>query len=201
MQIDIKASNHVALFGRTGSGKSTLAKALLLRFRRFAVLDAKHTFTVPGNGVITLPAYDKNVDRQIIRVPFDNEYERWADSIERIWRDGNRILYIDEATLITKTRTILPEYGKAIRTGRERGIGVWSGTQRPKEIPSVIFTEAEHFFVFQLTYKPDRDKVVSFTGDGMEPFYAMAKDHNFVYYNVSSNEYTLTRLDMNKESL
>lgn len=44
----IKVSERCAFFGRTGSGKTTLAKALLAGVNSFVVLDAKHTFEMPG---------------------------------------------------------------------------------------------------------------------------------------------------------
>lgn len=182
MRINITENNHVCFFGRTRSGKTTLAKHLLSRVRQYVVLDPKHTYTDPYAEISD--AFDAKTPRQIIRVPFDNEMERWDDVIHRVWEAGNRVLYVDEATLITPARTILPSLGRAIRTGIERGVGVWTGSQRPKDIPSVVYTETEHFFVFQLIWKDDRDKVMSFTGDRMSKLLPKVRNHDCVYYNV-----------------
>jgi DNA helicase HerA-like ATPase len=193
--INLKPEDRAAFFGRTGSGKTTLAKALLLGYKRFVVIDAKHTVNM-GPAIPIRRDFDKKLDRQIIRVPmYDKkrdkrrtaELERWEDVIDAVWRAGNRIMYVDELTLITRPRPLLPSLAKAIRTGRERGLGVWSGSQRPKEIPSEVFTESEHFFIFQLGYALDRLKVVKFTRDELWKTTASIEGHRFTYFGVREN--------------
>jgi hypothetical protein len=185
--ISLQTSDRALFLGRTGSGKTTLAKAFLAITPRWVILDAKHTVRVPG--VPIRKTFNRHLDRQIIRVePDEWELERWSDVIDAVWRRGNAVLYVDETTLITPPRTILPALGKAIRTGRERGLGVWCGSQRPKDIPSAVFTEAEHFFVFQLTFAADREKVRSFTHDGLGRLMRSLSGHDYVYYNVLANK-------------
>jgi DNA helicase HerA-like ATPase len=181
--IVIKPSDRVFFAGRTGSGKTTLAKRLLVTFPRFVILDPKHTLTIPHVPIVK--TYDRGKERQIIRVPIDkSEKAAWEAAIEAVWRRGNTILYIDELTLITRARPILPALGKAIRTGRERGVGVWTGTQRPKEIPQEVFTEAEHIFTFQLTNVTDRLKVTHYTAEKLFRPLRHVRNHEFLYYNV-----------------
>lgn len=128
--------------------------------------------------------------KQILRVePGEHELAEWSDNIEEIWRKGDRILVIDEGTLVNPSvRRLTPALGKAIRTGRSRNLGVWFGSQRPKDIPSAVFTEAEHFFLFRLTWKGDRDKVLTFTSDALEKPHASLRGHDFIYYNVSTDD-------------
>lgn len=195
--IAIKSSDRACFFGRTGSGKTTLAKNLLRLSTAFTVLDAKHTYREEGIPIVR--DYKGRLPRQIIRPPFEDEQKHWNAVINRCWRDGNQILYADEVTLINQSRTALsPVFGKAIRTGRERNLGVWSGSQRPKDIPSAIFTEAEHFFIFQLQYEADRDKVASFTGDAIAKLLPRLRGHQFVYYNVIDDHYELMELKIRK---
>jgi len=160
----------------------------------FAVLDPKHRYR-DGDVKIT-PRFNKKLDEQIIRVdPIggDAELSLWDEVIYDIWRKGDTIIYVDEATLITPPRSILPELGRALRTGRERNVGVWIGSQRPKDIPSVVFTEAEHFFLFKLQWQSDRDKVASFTSEYVErPYMDMLREgrtakHDFIYYGVDDD--------------
>jgi DNA helicase HerA-like ATPase len=181
--------------GRTGSGKTTLARSLLRSCNvPYAVLDPKHRYR-DGDVKITR-RFQKKLPEQIIRVdPLggDAELGLWDEVIYDIWKDGDRIIYVDEATLITPPRSVLPELGRAIRTGRERNVAVWVGTQRPKDIPSVVFTEAEHFFLFRLQWEDDRRKVASFTSPNLDDVYEnMMREgreakHDFVYYGVDDD--------------
>lgn len=185
--VPIQADQRVCLFGRTGSGKTTLAKRILSSATfRWAALDPKHDLSIPGIPVVS--KFNEDLDRQIIRVPFDeNEYFAWDDAIDGVWENGNRILYVDETTLLTPPRSLRASLGRAIRTGRSRGVGVWCASQRPKDLPSAVFTEAEHFFVFQLTFKADREKVCSFTTDAISDALPKLRNHDYVYYNVKEN--------------
>lgn len=181
------------LYGRTGCGKTTLAKYLLSKAKTpYAILDPKHDYK--QKGVPVVKRFDKELERQIIRVEPDAfEMEAWDDTIYDIWRHRNRIIYADELTLISPARTLLPAAGRAIRTGRSVNIAFWSGSQRPKDIPSAVFTETEHFFVFQLVYQADRDKVVSFTGDKAEPILPTLRGHNCMYYGVLEDSVAVIR--------
>ena len=177
--------------GRTGSGKTTFVRYLLRSVPRYAVLDAKHTYRPPADLAELVPIvqeYDPELDQQVIRVKWEDEPDgAWEEAIQQIWEDGNRLIYVDEATLILGTRAARHPLGKAIRTGRERGIGVWTGTQRPKEIPSYVFTEAEHILSFRLQYKADREKVVEFSGDQMAALLATIRGHDAAYNSVTDD--------------
>lgn len=188
MDITIKSSDRVNFFGRTGCGKTTLARYLLRKATRpYVILDPKHDYS--ERGVPIVKRFDKDLERQIIRVePDEYEMEAWDDTIYDIWRHRNRIIYADELTLISPARTLLPAAGRAIRTGRSVGVAFWAASQRPKDIPSAVFTETEHFFVFQLVYQADRDKVVSFTGDKAEPILPTLRGHNCMYYGVHKDD-------------
>lgn len=158
----------------------------------WAVIDAKHDFTLGDAPIVR--SFNPKLERQIIRVPLGaGEEELWDSAIWAAWDRGNGILYVDETTLLTPARVIRPSLGAAIRTGRSRGLGVWCGSQRPKDIPSAIFTEAEHFFLFQLTFEADREKVVSFTSPVIEDALSSLRGHDFIYWNILEDRGTYVR--------
>lgn len=195
--ITINTSDRVCLFGRTGSGKTTLAKYLLSRVNHYLVLDAKHTFSIPNIPIVE--EYNRSYDKQIIRADYDAETEVYDDALLQSFAIGDIVVYLDETTLINpNTRTINPPLGRLIRTGRERSIGVWLSSQRPKDIPSVVFTEAEHFFLFQLQFKADREKVVDFTSERLEPALDSIRGHDAVYYNVLSDRIVRLKLRLRR---
>jgi len=112
------------------------------------------------------------------------------------WKRGNTIIYIDELTLANPQRTrLLPAFGRAIRTGRERKVSVWCGSQRPKDIPSNVFTETENFYIFRLVWDDDRKKVGSFTSNLMYKRQALLRGHDFLYYNVVSERHLYVKQD------
>lgn len=191
MNVRIRKNDRADFFGKTGSGKTTLARACLnMTDLRHVVLDPKWRYTDPGSKIVH--TFNPKLDRQIVRIaPGVNDLDHWNETIFDVWDRGESILYIDEVTLLLPgTRTVLPWHRRAIVTGRERDLAVWNGTQRPTEIgSSVIFTEAEHFFLFRLQFAPDIDKVASFTGEQVPRYYRRLKaggraaKHDFIYYN------------------
>jgi ABC-type dipeptide/oligopeptide/nickel transport system ATPase component len=197
VQIVIRSDQRVCFFGRTGSGKTTLAVRILQASgARWAILDAKHGVSVPGVPVVS--TYASRLPQQIIRIPEAAETYAaiyWDYQVRRILRARKpAIIYIDELTLVNpSTRVLSRSIGRAIRTGRSQQIAVWCGSQRPTDIPSAVFTESEHFFVFQLTYARDREKVASFTGDAALPAIEGLRGHDFVYYNVLDNRLLIVK--------
>lgn len=184
MQIEIRKDQRVFFCGRVGSGKTTLARAYLAGVSNFAVLDPKHTFRMAD--VPIRATYTARDNRQIIR-----SEDGWEQSLYGIWRRHNIVCYIDEATLVNEGYGVRlsPMLGRIIRTGRELNVAAWIGTQRPKDIPSAVFTETEHFFIFQLNWKEDRKKVVSFTSSDIAPYLDELQGHEFIYYNVLDNSF------------
>jgi energy-coupling factor transporter ATP-binding protein EcfA2 len=192
--IDIAPSERVFLTGRTGCGKTTMAKRFLAKTSRWVVTDPKGTFRMEG--IPILDAFDKSKKRQIIRMPYDvdDDVAYWGEVIKAAYDDGNRVIYNDEVVALIRGPQNLPrDLRWAITTGRERNVAVWNSTQRPKAIPSQIFTETEHFFTFALAFKADREKVLEYTDEGLEEqINALARadtnagGHDCVYWKVGT---------------
>jgi DNA helicase HerA-like ATPase len=197
VSIRVKPSERACFFGRTGSGKTTLATRLLLESApsvHWVILDSKQQIELPG--VPINRSFKPKQPRQIIRVPDIEgaEIALWQLEILRIWQGHNRVIYIDELLdVVPSNRRLGPGLGRAIRTGRSRGVGVWAGSQRPSDIPSQVFTEAEHFFNFQLSFARDREKIASFTDDSLLPFLEGTHGHDLTYYNVLEQRIAVIR--------
>lgn len=191
--LQIATTDRACFFGATGSGKTTLALTLLRGVRSWVVLDAKHRIRVDGVPIVT--AFDPRLSRQIIRAPFPAE--DWDTPLMQAWMRGGIVVYSDETTLINPKGAFLsPALGRVIRTGRELGVGAWMGSQRPKKIPSEVYTEAEHFFIFQLRYKPDRQRVIEATSDAVGVAIDSLKGHEFVYFNAETGDIRKMILDL-----
>lgn len=159
--------DRVALVGQTGSGKTTLARVLLRNRAYVAVLDSKGTLG-PDTGwvgyklVTTMRAAIRASEAKIIYRP---PYADVADGgeIERffqwVYTRGHTTVYVDELGAVTRGDVYPWWYGAGLTRGRELGVEVWSGTQRPTRIPQVTLSESEHVYAFRLRLDQDRLRV------------------------------------------
>lgn len=191
-RIAIRQDERVALVGRTGSGKTFFARALLTGARRLVILDSKGTLR-DWPGVIDVPISHIADDQE----HFDTllaEYGRLrvlistpaeGETVARLaYHAGDLIVYIDEMYGVIPPGTRVGPWIQALYTrGRELGIGVWSGTQRPTWAPLVMFSEAEWFVVFQLLLEEDRRRVAGFFGEEAEA--RIPDRHGFWLFHIS----------------
>jgi hypothetical protein len=168
-ELRISRDQRVFFGGRTGSGKTTLADRLIRTLGyRTVVIDPKHSWTYPG--YVHSQHYDPHptIVRQVFR-PRDDADDGWTDLIaylSDVWAyDVPTVVYIDELTSVTTPRRAPRVLSTLVRLGRQRGFGTWFSTQRPKDVPSLFFTEAEHWCIFDLITQDDRDKVAGYMGD------------------------------------
>ena len=164
----IRSNERVAFIGKTGSGKTFAARYLLRGLRRVILLDPKGTNT-PAKGWDVEPWSDKGYKRLRdgeacrLRVPPPANNE-WGQYIERFLALRDATLYIDEMYAIADDKTSKDVIRAALTRGREFGLGVWGATQRPKQVPLFMFTEAEWVLVWRLNDIEDRKRVVQLTG-------------------------------------
>ena len=169
LDLNVHRDERFFFGGRTGSGKTTLADRLIRTFGyRTVVVDPKHSWAFPG--YVYSQHYDPSpqVKRQVFR-PKDDADEGWQDTVDYlsdVWAyDVPTVVYIDELTSITTPRRAPRVLSTLVRLGRQRGFGTWYSSQRPKDVPSLFFTEAEHWAIFDLLTQDDRDKVKGYMGD------------------------------------
>lgn len=199
----IRRNDRVFIVGTTGSGKTTLAKALLYGLPNVVILDPKHTFRLPETWQhVTLTDMGevqrfKGPETMIFRPTLDEMdtmlSQRTSDPFFHwVFERGNTYLYIDEVMRVTAGNRIGKGYATVLQLGRERGIGCWSATQRPANIPLVVMTESEHYFVFRLRNIEDRRRIYEYTG--YPEFLQIPRDeHGFYYYNDRNSQITYYR--------
>ena len=145
--------------GASGTGKTTLARRLLAAYDCVLVVDPKCTYGGAGgedgytlvrtprqlrllNSGHKLIQYRPNEANQDL-TSYDEVY-KWA------YKRGNILVYTDEVYLVMKS-TVAPHWLTAcITCGRELGIGMINGSQRPVGVDKRIYTESETFVAFRL---------------------------------------------------
>lgn len=191
----IGADERVFFVGRTGSGKTTLADRLIRSLGyRTAVIDPKHRWEFPGYKLVTGYEPDPRLVRQVFR-PRAGDEDGWFDTeayLQQIWSyDVPTVVYIDELTAVTTPRNTVPTLADFVRLGRQRKFGTWYASQRPKDVPSLFFTEADHWFMFDLRYEGDREKCVGFLGERVGE--RITEKYAFYYSNPGLPDAVLVR--------
>jgi hypothetical protein len=214
-QPSILKSEMVFIAGSTGSGKSVLAEIYLAGsdFPHVVKLDTKGEFyerREKGEPVwrgleegkdYTVCFHLKDVERattkKIIYVPsFDEQEIPYYDSLMKwIYERENTILWIDELMSVAESPLRYPKYLKALLSrGRSKNCGVWSLTQRPKEIPSIVMANSTHFFIFNLNLPQDRESLVKVTDQ--KEFMTKPKKHHFWYWKLGNTNPVLATLKL-----
>lgn len=173
-----RQGEHITLAGGTGSGKTTFARMILPRRRFVAVLGTKARSAslyrpLERMGFVTRTRWDPKPDdepRVIFKPPLiggragkEEQAEAFQEMLTDVFEEGNWCIYLDEARYITNFLGLQTEMELLWEQGRELGISVVIGTQRPVKIP-VIAWEAQHLFVWRFAEKRDIDTISEFTG-------------------------------------
>lgn len=158
---------HVSLIGPTGSGKTTLAY-FLLPLRKYSIVLATkpkspsltrfgrdHHYTVLKEWKQMPP---KRSPKRIIWPRMErvsdvpNQMRVVGDTLNNVFMEGGWCLYIDELRYVTETLGYKRYVNLFLLQGRELGISLVIGSQRPAWIPLEVFDQATHLFFWN-----DRD--------------------------------------------
>lgn len=185
--VDIKHNQRVAYIGKTGSGKTFLARHNLAMISRLIVLDAK--------GTISAKEWNLSTDGSVLRrlkagqpgrfLVRGIRAEDFTPTLDLAWQIGNIVVYVDEMALVNPSSRPTFELARLYQQGREKQIGVQASTQRPRNVPAIMFSEADWIFAFRMSRREDRKTVADY-GDEAETMLRPIRDtHGFYTYHPS----------------
>lgn len=184
-KITISLGEHVFIAGATGTGKTVLAMLLLYPIKRLIVIDSKDSLVdwdLEEATNDTLKRVSDGISPVRVRVVLDSEAYEY---IRQAYEAGNITIFVDEINALTPTANqarLDQSLINVLQRGRSRNISVWSGSQRPTNIPKIFMSEARHFFIFRLNLEGDRKTVSEFTNE--ETLRKPVDRYGFYYYTV-----------------
>jgi len=210
---EISRSEHVFISGGTGSGKSALVEIYLAgeNYPFVVKLDTKGEYferkaagLPPWKGLEEGEDYQvifklKDLERaekpKIIYCPdYDEQEMEYYDAFFRwCYERQNTTIWIDELMSICDNPHRIPRMLKAIYTrGRSRNTTCWSLSQRSSEIPNIILSNTQVFFIFQMNLEADRIKLVKMTDQ--KEFMIKPQKYHFWFYKLGNNKPVLATL-------
>lgn len=186
---------RVAAIGMTGSGKTHLLRTLLqlshLHGMRphVVILDGKGTVDPrawPGFKLFKTLARLQDVDpaknKLLIYRPAPAELRAGCEPFfDWVYGRRHNLLIIDEVYSVSNGNAIGDAALACLTRGRELGIEVWAGSQRPKRIPQEYLTEAENIYCFRLQAPQDRHKMEEMTGTIPAQLIQRLQERQFYY--------------------
>ncbi len=186
--VNIREGERASIVGKTGSGKTVLARYMLRGIRRLVVLDPK-----PALGKWGLEEWNSDTRKRLaegedvrVRVVLEagaDPRRFWEDVLREVYQAAYLTLYIDEGYGVV-SGSQPGEWLQAVWTrGREFEITAIAATQRPRRIPLILLSEAEHFFVFRLLLEADREYMADIIGPDVAE--RMPDEHGFYYFHAN----------------
>jgi hypothetical protein len=209
-------TDRAVFFGQSGSGKTTLERNLATtslagqQWPLVVLYDTKG-LREPWNGYVTytrmrdLPRHANRGERRIIYKPNLEEMPEVNPVAAEIFfkwcyqHKKGMLVICDEVTSVVHGASIPFWLFACLTKGREKGIAVWVGSQRPALVPLVAFSEANCLFTFRLQMDEDRKRVAKMVGMHDSDALSTLPFHNFYYYRTGLEEvegpYTVTGIE------
>jgi energy-coupling factor transporter ATP-binding protein EcfA2 len=176
-QLRLLAGQKVAIAGQNGSGKSVLASSIARAMDRVVVYDPKWdpAAEIPNAALCTTAREVlRALPGRVLYRPDAVEGGQIVDRFDEICRKiiqlgGHHGIVVHELSNLGSAFAIGPWHRAVITQGRSLQISVVEVTQRPRNIPIVALSEAQHLVCFTLLNPDDRDVMAGYMGQAIRP--------------------------------
>ena len=204
LPFEMERDQRGIVIGRTGSGKTTLATQLISQFRPLLIIDPKGDFSAFEDERIYRESRPEGVRHSIVRRrnivqysphPENTELEDYNQVFREAFWSRRYFVYIDEASCVADSPMRYPKYLRYIsQQGRSMGVGLLAVCQDPVNVPSFLFSQADHYYTFRIVMQSHLEKVESWIG--REALIPPAHPHAFWYRNVGMDDAELFVLQL-----
>lgn len=197
--------DHIMIVGPTSAGKTTLASKLLPLRSHVVMLVTKMrdpTFEREYKGWTRLNSWPRKGppqwENRVLLWPKPGktlaetkgiQREVFADALDRIARQGNRTVCVDETLYMgdPKYLNLGNEIGMLHYFGRSSGVSMVTLTQRPAWIPKIIYSSVTHAYVARTKDRDDAKRLADLGGTDAKELAAnletLTDKHDYCYVN------------------
>ena len=160
----IGVTDRACALGMTGSGKSTWIEAIFVITRGQRILIDVNDAYEPGpamadraQGGYCRASRVRDIDwrcRTVHFIPRAQSMALYNDLYAAIFDRGDLTVWLDESFGPTTANRAPDWLGTVVRQGRKRRIRHLAASQEPLNILPVLYSQAEHVALFQLTGRP-----------------------------------------------
>jgi len=186
-----KPDERMMIIGMTGSGKTFFAEKILNWRKYVVVYDLKGELKWKGYKIVTdfEALKTEEAEKIIFKPPL--EFIKDKDSVEDffhwVYERRNCTLYVDEVMTCCFRGEIAFWLLAIVTRGRELGVSFIGATQRPKQIPISLLSEAERWAMFRVHIYDDAKRLEQTFGIDAEliqnlpkrRFYYGSVDHTY----------------------
>ncbi len=176
-ELRLQVGHKLTIAGQNGSGKSVLATAVANAMDRVLVYDPKWDPSAEiRNATVCTTAREvlKALPGRILYRPDPVESGQIVDRFDEICRKivqlgGHHGIVVHELGNLGTESQIGTYHKFVITNGRSLEIQVVEVTQRPRRIPVIALSEAQHLACFTLLNPDDRDLLAGYMGQAIRP--------------------------------
>lgn len=180
-------SQRMIAIGDTGSGKTYLLERMAAYYPEVQYIDLKNEFEpqVPHRVSKDLRQAWKLRGHVLVRPSLKQDHRDWYEwyLMQLLQKRKDVVILVDEVYLLggMNHTSYPPALAKLEVIGRSKRLPVWSGIQRPKFAPTVIFAQSEHWNVFPLS-ETDLDVLKGWIPtEAIDAIRRLRYDHGFVH--------------------
>lgn len=211
---------YITILGPKGYGKTTLLLELSKR-RKYIVIFAnkvkdktlsrfiaRNNFDVVSswekvghkeNKIVLWPTFEGIESFRTQEAVFRNAISGTTKQLG-IFKQGGWTIALDEMLYLTGPDGIgLDKEIKMLYTqGRSNDISLLAGSQRPRDIPQVMLSQADHFFFFRYTDRYELDRIANVTGNiaqVVRDIVPSLKKHEFMYIHRETDSFVVSQVE------